>query len=112
MADTAKFGWSLSGGAAISAGGNLANGNVGGFLTDVHTMGPESTISWESDDVEDGAWDLVGLALESVSSGDPDLIDPVFHFRGDLELEVRADTDLDPWTLTIPGLVITGRRAS
>ncbi|MBW9210518.1 hypothetical protein KV100_12725 [Mumia sp. zg.B21] len=71
--------------------------------------GPGVSSSWESENLEDEVWDLVGREITSLTAG-PDVIDPTFHLSGDIDLAVRADSDLDPWTLMIPGLVVTGRQ--
>lgn len=70
--------------------------------------GPDFSVTWESDDIEDQAWELIGRDVESVTSSDDRATDPVFHFRGGIYLEVKADTDLDPWTLRLPGVVVNG----
>jgi hypothetical protein len=31
---------------------------------------------------------------------------------GGIRIEVHADTDLDPWVLRLPGLIIVGRKAA
>jgi hypothetical protein len=73
--------------------------------------GPEDSISWESEQIEDKIWDLIGLSIVSVSATDPDVTDPVFHFEGGFELAIHADTDIDPWSLALPQLVVVGRAA-
>jgi hypothetical protein len=47
----------------------------------------------------------------AISSDSPDIVDPVFVFDNDIRLTVRADTDLDPWVLRLPGLIVVGRQA-
>ncbi len=68
------------------------------------------SVSWESDDLECEVWDLIGHEIVRVSSG-PDVIDPIFYLSGGIALSVRADSDLDPWTLMLPEIVVTGRRS-
>jgi hypothetical protein len=63
-------------------------------------------VSWLSHDVEDAAWDMVGRDLLAVTGG---LVDPVFHFSSATTLTVHADSDLDPWVLSLPGIVYVGR---
>lgn len=63
------------------------------------------SISWEDDDVEDRAWELVGLDLTSVVDGSGG--GPEFHFS-DAMVHVRPDTDLDPWVLHLAGLIVVG----
>lgn len=62
-------------------------------------------VSWDDDDVEDLAWELIGTGLISVDDGAPGEID--FRFT-DAVLHVRPDTDLDPWVLRLPGVVAVG----
>ena len=70
--------------------------------------GPDRlNFAWDSEDVEDRVWDLIGRKIEALSAG-PDAIDPTFRLSGDVTLSIRADSDLDPWTLMLPGLVVTG----
>ena len=72
--------------------------------------GPDRGSSWESSHIADDVQDLIVHMLVSVS-GNRDVIDPVFHFDGGIDIAVYADTDLDPWTLTLPNLVaVTGRQ--
>ncbi len=64
-------------------------------------------VTWESDPLDE-VWVLAGRALVGVTANDESATDPTFHFEGGLSLEVNADTVLDPWTLILPGLVVTG----
>lgn len=54
---------------------------------------------------------LLGQDIISITS-DAGLHDPVFHITGGIELLVRADTDVDPWMLSIPHLTIVGSMKS
>jgi hypothetical protein len=54
---------------------------------------------------------LIGSKLEGVTSG-IDLIDPVFHLLGGVDLIVHADTAIDPWALTLPMITIIGQISS
>lgn len=74
-------------------------------------VGPDMSCSWEDDDIEDAAWDLIGRLLVGVTAQDPQAIDPVFEFDGGITLTIVADTDLDPWTLALPDLIVNGKRA-
>ncbi|HWM56964.1 MAG TPA: hypothetical protein VNO83_03935 [Pseudonocardia sp.] len=75
--------------------------------------GPGRSYTWESETIEDDAWDLSGHSLVAVSSDSPDIVDPVFVLDGGIRIEVHADTDLDPWVLRLPGgLIIVGRKAA
>lgn len=62
-------------------------------------------LSWEDEDVEDRAWELVGLDLVAVVDAEPGVID--FHFTSGV-LHIRPDTDLDPWVLHLPDVVVVG----
>jgi hypothetical protein len=62
-------------------------------------------LSWEDDDVEDRAWDLVGEELTSVQQEGRSIR---FGFSGGTLL-VTPDTDLDPWVLRLPGGLLVGR---
>jgi hypothetical protein len=68
--------------------------------------GPDGRFDWESESIEDQAWELVGHSLQAVS---PTEVDPVFEFSGGLSIRVSADTDLDPWTLRLPHVLVVGR---
>ena len=69
--------------------------------------GPAGGFTWESDAIEDEAWELVGQSLLAVSPTD---VDPVFQMSGGFVLRVSADTDLAPWTLRLPHAVVVGRQ--
>jgi len=69
--------------------------------------GPEIASSWGSQTAEAGVAKLIGHQLTSITAG-PDVLDPILHFSGDIDLEIAADTDLDPWVLGLPGLVVVG----
>lgn len=64
--------------------------------------------SWWSARLEDEAWELIGRSIVGVTSG-PDVIDPTLHLSGGAELRIWADTDLDPWALALPSIVVVGR---
>jgi hypothetical protein len=74
--------------------------------------GPDGRVTWESESIEDEVWELVGHSLLSVSSTDLDLVDPVFEVSGGISIKVCADTDLDPWTLSLPHVMLIGRQGS
>lgn len=74
-------------------------------------QGPGVEIDWESASIEAVVLTLMGRTLESVSAAEDITLDPTFHFSGSVELAVRADTDLDPWALAVPGIVVTGTKA-
>ena len=62
-------------------------------------------LSWEDDDVEDHAWELIGSSLITVEDGSPGELS--FTFTNGV-LRVRPDTDLDPWVLSLPDFVAVG----
>lgn len=66
----------------------------------------EAVLGWESSDLEDRLWDLVGQQLESIQVVHGD---PVFGFSGGYKIEVFADTDIDPWVLRVPGSIVVGQ---
>lgn len=59
-----------------------------------------------SNDLEDWAWDLVGLSLTgfTVEAG----WSPEFYLSGDLALVPDESDDEDPWVLDLSDVVITG----
>lgn len=66
---------------------------------------PEAVFGWESEDLSDRLWDLIGHDLTDIRAADKD---PVLTFSGGYVLELFADTDLDPWVLHVPGIVVVG----
>jgi hypothetical protein len=74
--------------------------------------GLDGRVTWESESIEDEVWELVGHSVLSVSSTDLDLVDPVFEVSGGISIKVSADTDLDPWTLRLPHVMLIGRQGS
>jgi hypothetical protein len=68
--------------------------------------------AWDDSGVGDAVWDLIGRSITGVrrrSKHSPE--DPVFFLTGGLAIEVRADTDLDPWSLRLPGHVFVGSKS-
>lgn len=65
-------------------------------------------LSWEDDDVEDRACELVGAELIFVEEAAPGRVD--FQFSNAV-LRVRPDTDLDPWVLHLPDVIVVGTMA-
>lgn len=63
-------------------------------------------VSWEDDDLEGRAWDLVGAELVSVRQ---EGAVARFGFSAGFLL-VSPDTDVDPWVLRLPGGLLVGRR--
>ena len=74
-------------------------------------VGPGTRTTWESKNLVSDWQILLGRTLEGVTARDDDAVDPTFHFNGAITLSVRADSDLDPWTLRVPGLVVVGTKA-
>lgn len=72
--------------------------------------GPGWHVFWESDDIEDPCWDLIGHSIVGVEADDPEVVDPTFLLDGGIRVIVRADTDLEPWTLSLPDLFVVGPR--
>lgn len=74
-------------------------------------VGRGSEFDWASDSFEEAVEGLPGLYLREVSAAGDVLVDPTFRFDGGLAIVVHADTDLDPWVFSVPGLVLVGRKA-
>jgi hypothetical protein len=70
--------------------------------------GPTSTYDWESDSVEDQAWELIGHDIESVAYETDILEDPQFRFSGGITLTITADDDWDPWVMNVSGRWFVG----
>lgn len=62
-------------------------------------------MSWEDDDIEDWAWDLIGEDLVTVEEHGSAVR---FKFLN-ASLTAAPDSDLDPWVLSLPGGVLVGR---
>lgn len=63
-------------------------------------------LSWEDDDLEDRAGDLVGEDLVAVRQEGPATW---FEFST-AALIATPDTDVDPWVLQLPGGLVVGRK--
>ena len=50
---------------------------------------------------------LLGRDIIGITST-PDMINPTFHLSGGIDLITYADTDIDPWMLDVPGMVLVG----
>lgn len=74
-------------------------------------LGAGLEFDWEKDPYPEAINRLRGLYLREVVSEGDILVDPVFRFDEGISIAIRADSDLDPWVLTIPDLVVVGRRA-
>lgn len=66
--------------------------------------------TWESENIEDDVWNLIGLSIVAVSADDSSVIDPTFVLDSDVKLAIHADTDCAPWAIKLPGVVVVGRR--
>ena len=53
-------------------------------------------------------WDLIGHSLVGVQNSSKNVNDPVFVLTGGYVIEVEADTDIDPWTFSLPGMTFVG----
>ena len=67
-----------------------------------------SSYDSESGSVEIAARNLVGRVLVAVVFGDDELVDPMFVFDHETTLSVKADSDWDPWVLSVPGIILVG----
>jgi hypothetical protein len=65
----------------------------------------KSALSWEDDDIEDRAWDLVGEDLVDVRREGSSVR---FQFSTSV-LVATPDTDIDPWVLRLPDGLWVGR---
>ncbi|MDF2050124.1 hypothetical protein [Arthrobacter sp. Cr_A7] len=70
--------------------------------------GPNRVFDWESPDLEDEVQGLVGRKLVTVEADSDELFDPVFVLDDGTHIHVFADTDLDPWTMGLPEIFISG----
>ncbi|GAA3589423.1 hypothetical protein GCM10022198_11640 [Klugiella xanthotipulae] len=50
---------------------------------------------------------LLGHEIIGITST-PDMINPIFHISGGIDLITYADTDIDPWVLGLPGITLVG----
>jgi hypothetical protein len=73
---------------------------------------PNRTYTWDSNEVEDLAWDLVGHEIESVEFARTVTKDPTFIISGNVRLAIRADDGWEPWTMRVPGLTVIGEMPS
>jgi hypothetical protein len=62
----------------------------------------------ETEMISDKLWDLVGNSIVSVEQSSSNPNDPVFHLTDDYVLQVQADSDIDPWSMTVRGQVFVG----
>lgn len=63
--------------------------------------------AWDRPDVEDVTRELINHHIVGVRKA-PNGFDPIFSLDGDLDLEVNADTDLDPWVMHTGGRTFVG----
>jgi hypothetical protein len=61
--------------------------------------------TWESESVEDDAWDVIGHSIFSMLFEQDVVIDPVSRLDGDISLAILADSDCEPWTMSVPGTI-------
>lgn len=69
---------------------------------------PDTEFDWESRDLERRIQGLVGRTLVAVDADSDELIDPVFLLDDGTSIHVFADTDLDPWTMGLPEIMLIG----
>lgn len=72
---------------------------------------PDETIPWESDLLDIEAEKLVGLSMEAASKERSDASDLIFYFTSGFTIHVFPDTDLDPWVMRLPDVVLIGRKS-
>lgn len=63
--------------------------------------------AWDRPDVDNAMRHLVNHHLVAVRQA-PNGFDPIFSFGEGLDLEVSADTDLDPWVMHTMGRTFVG----
>lgn len=71
---------------------NYSDGNI-----------PDDAKELTSEDLEF----LIDRQIEAITSN-AQMINPIFHISGGIELRVHADTNLDPWVLGLPGITLVG----
>jgi len=62
--------------------------------------------------VTDAVWELVGHSIIEVRQSKSNQNDPTFILTGEYSIEVAADTDLDPWVMSVPGITFVGTMSS
>lgn len=62
--------------------------------------------------VTDAIWELIGHSIIEVRQSTTNPNDPTFVLSGDYSIEVAADTDLDPWVMSVPGITFVGTMTS
>ncbi|WP_344705231.1 hypothetical protein [Klugiella xanthotipulae] len=50
---------------------------------------------------------LLGREIIGITST-PDMINPTFHISGEVDLTIYAETDIDPWVLSLPDITLVG----
>lgn len=69
---------------------------------------PDADFDWESSDLDSKIQGLVGRKIVGVKGDSDGLFDPVFVLDDGTLIFVFADSDLDPWTMGLPGIVLIG----
>jgi hypothetical protein len=59
-------------------------------------------LTLESLNVAEGLAGLLGRRLNAISVA-ANRIDPIFHFDDSIDLALAADTDFDPWVMSVEG---------
>lgn len=62
--------------------------------------------------VADAIWDLIGHSIVEVKQSGTNPNDPIFVLTGGYSIAIAADTDLDPWVMSIPGITFVGTMTS
>lgn len=79
---------------------------LGSVVVDPDTMKEPAEIAAEI--VEDALWELIGHEIVRVRESPRNPNDPVFEMTGGYSIEVDADTDLDPWVITVGKTTFSG----
>ncbi|HEX4246768.1 MAG TPA: hypothetical protein VH008_02805 [Pseudonocardia sp.] len=62
----------------------------------------------ETEAISDKLWDLIGSSIVAVEQSSANANDPLFLLTDGYVLRVRADSDVDPWSMTIQKQVFVG----
>lgn len=58
--------------------------------------------------VMDALWELVGQSIVSVEQSELNPNDPIFLMTSGYTLQLRADSDIDPWNMDVEGQYFVG----
>jgi hypothetical protein len=62
--------------------------------------------------VTDAVWELIGHSIIKVRRSGTNQNDPISVLTGNYSIDVAADTDLDPWVMSVPGITFVGTMTS